>query len=496
LRRPIFLALRAILWRSRGLIFVTLAALVVRLVWNLKFHNPVNFAYSDMGGYLDRANGIIDDKWKPRPLAPHPAAIDVFDYVFGRVVGAKAPYLTLYPHGTHVFIYLVKRVFGRDNAAAIGASFAVLGTLAVAYTYATAARFSRSAAVRRVVAFILIFYYPWISLGGYALSEAPFITCVSAVAFHGLRLADRGRKGDAWMLGLWLGLGAVVRPQMLVAAVFLGALFVVRRRLWKGFSFGLVPRVAAPLALLLGLSACRVYYHVNHDHWALISQNGPLNFVFGRCHNTGLNAKAKDGGGFFGPPALGSLLAWEKAHPHPIFSLDPAMGVSLTFSGHMWDAEPTYKLARECVAKTGTWRQIKYAVTHVVLLWGYNSIWPDMGQAKYRLAMDIACGFHSAVILPPAAAALLLAFRKRRARSMLLALHVWSLVLTSMLYFGDTRYRAPYDGVLIVLAVVMYGQIFAGIRAFFRWRRERKYQRARRREAALLVPGAAPALPS
>jgi hypothetical protein len=492
LRPPIFLALRALLQRSRGLIWVTLAALAVRLVWNLKFHNPVNFAYSDMGGYLDRANTILDDKWKAPPLPPHPHVADVFDYVFSRLIGAKAPYLTLYPHGTHVFLYVVKRLFGRANATAIGASFAVLGTVAVSYTYATAARFSQSAAVRRVVAFILIFYYPWISLGGYALSETPFTTCVAATAFHGLRLADRGRKVDAWMLGLWIGLGAIVRPQMLVAAVFLGVLFLVRRRVWRGFTPGLVWRAAAPLAILLGLSAGRLYYHVNHDHLGLISQNGPLNFVFGRCHNTGLNAKAKDGSGFFGPPALGSLLAWEKAHPNPIFSLDPAMGVTLTFSGHMWDAEPTYKLARECVQKTGPWRQVKYAVTHVILLWGYNSIWPDMGQKKYQLAMDVACALHSAVILPPAALALLLAFRKRRARSMLLALHVWSLVLTSMLYFGDTRYRAPYDGILVVLAVVMYGEIFAAVRRGWRALRERRHQRARRALVTLPLGGAAP----
>lgn len=478
MRRPIFLALRALLWRSRGLLFVTLAALAVRLVWNLAFHNPVKFAYSDMGGYLDRANLILDATWKAPPLPQSPRAADLFDYVFARLVGAKAAYLTLYPHGTHVFLYLVKRVFGRDNATAVGASFAVLGALAVSYTHATAARFSQRRAVRRIVAFVLVFYYPWISLGGYALSETPFTTCVAASAFHGLRLADRGRRGDAWMLGAWLALGAVVRPQILVAAVFLGALFVLRRRVWRGFTLALVPRVVAPLALILGLSAGRLYYHVDHDHLGLISQNGPLNFVFGRCHNTGLNAKASSGSAFFGPPALGALLGWEKEHPHPLFSLDPALGVTLTIQGHMWDAAPNYQLARQCVQKTGPWRQVKYAVTHVVLLWGYNIIWPDMGQPKYRLPMNIFCVAHAVLILPPAALALLLAFRRRRARSMLLALHVWSLVLTSMLYFGDTRYRAPYDGLLTILGVGMMVEIGGWVRRRARARRERRYRRA------------------
>ena len=70
--------------------------------------------------------------------------------------------------------------------------------------------------------------------------------------------------------------------------------------------------------------------------------------------------------------------------------------------------------------------------------------------------MEIACATHNVLFLLPSALALLLAFRRRRARAMLLACHVWSLVITSMLYFGDTRYRAPYDGVLIVLAMALY----------------------------------------
>jgi hypothetical protein len=47
---------------------------------------------------------------------------------------------------------------------------------------------------------------------------------------------------------------------------------------------------------------------------------------------------------------------------------------------------------------------------------------------------------------------------------MLLALHVWALFVTSMLYFGDTRYRAPYDGILTILAVMMVPEIVGWLR--------------------------------
>jgi hypothetical protein len=138
----------------------------------------------------------------------------------------------------------------------------------------------------------------------------------------------------------------------------------------------------------------------------------------------------------------------------------------------MGDEAPNRKLAAECIKKTGWLRQAKYAVTHVVLLWGYNIIWPDQGQKpKYRKPMAVFCVGHSIAIMPPAAVAMLLGFRRRRARSMLLALHVWSQVLTAILYFGDTRYRAPYDGLLTILAI---GSLVAAVR----WLRSLRGRRA------------------
>ena len=59
-----FPRVRAFFRRNRALFVITLLALIVRLVWNLAFHNPLDFAYSDMGGYLGRANEMLD---RPEP---------------------------------------------------------------------------------------------------------------------------------------------------------------------------------------------------------------------------------------------------------------------------------------------------------------------------------------------------------------------------------------------------------------------------------------------
>jgi 4-amino-4-deoxy-L-arabinose transferase-like glycosyltransferase len=434
--------------RNRSLLLVTLAALALRLWWNLSVHRPTDFAYSDMGAYLERGNLMVD---KP---------------------GLQASSLALYPPGTHLFIGALRYLFGRTNDAALGAGFAVLGSLAVAYTYATAERFLTRPWARHVTGAVLVVYYPWISLGGYTLSEIPFALGVAAAAFYGLRLADEGRRGDAWLLGLSIGLGALVRPQILVLVPLLGLHFLLRRRAWRRFTRGLGWRAAAPLVVLLSLAAWRLHHHTGH--WGLISSNGPLNFVFGRCHNIGLNAVTPHARGFFGPPSLGTLLYHQKEAAHgrelePIVSLDPVLGEQLTIHAEMGDAEANYELARRCVQKSGYKTQLRFAVTHVVLLWGYNIIWPDQGSRgapplrwlrrilpSWGTAMFVSCNAYNAAFLVPSALGLLLAFRRRRARSMLLACHGWSLVITSMLYFGDTRYRAPYDGLLIVLAMAIY----------------------------------------
>jgi hypothetical protein len=428
--------------RHRSLLGVSLLALAVRLYWNLKVHPPFDYTHSEMGAYLGRANLLLDNaRWTPDP------------------------HLTLFPYGTHFFLFLVQWIFGRSNREAIAVAFALLGALAVAYTYATAARLSTHPWARRCIGLLLISYYPWISLGGYLLSETPFALGVSATAFYALRLADKGRPRDAWLLGLALGLGMTFGPQLLVSAAFLLLCFVLRRRVFHAVTPGVWARVAAPLALILAFSSARLYWHTGATsqggQLGLVSTNGPIHFAFGRCHSTAITAFAPDGQGFFGPPSLGALRNYEAKHPSSPIKLDPALGEMLTFRGHMWDAKPIDELARECVKKTGYLRQVKYAVTHVILLWGYNLMWPDQEQKpKFRRPMMIWSDAHAIFLLPPAAAAMLLAFRRRRARSMLVALHVWGLVGMAMLYFGDTRYRAPYDGLIIILAVESYASAF------------------------------------
>lgn len=437
------LRLRHWLARNAGLVAITLLALAVRLAWNLRVHPLLEYRRSDMGMYLGRAAEMLDKPWTPQP------------------------YFTIFPYGTHLLVFALEWLFGAENGVAIGAAFAVMGALAVGFTFATAQRLSPSPRVRWIAGLTLAFYYPWISFSGYVLSETPFALALAATAFFSLRLADRGRPRDAWWLGVSLAIGAAFRPQILLSAALLGLHFLVRRRAWRNVTRGHLARVAAPLVIVLAASSVRLYWHTStgwrNGQIGLVSTNGPVNYAFGRCHATAI---ASDGKGYFSSPALASLYLHEKNHHgRPIFPLDPVVGPTARFAGNMWEPAPAYALAATCVEKSGYLVQARFALSHVVLLWAYNLPWPDQAQdPPFRGLMNASAILHGILILPPAALAIFLAFRRRAARTLLLALHPLAMVATAMIYFGDARFRVPYDGLLILLAAEFLVSALAWLR--------------------------------
>lgn len=427
-------------WLARHdlLIAVTLVALAVRLVWNLKLHPPSEYVYSDMGGYVGRADRLLDS-----PLVRRP------DEAF-------------FPFGAHYLLAAVKAVFGKGNTAATAIYQAVIGAFTVTFMTAMSQRLTgharrapraRGRLIPGIVGLVGALYYPLISYGGYHLSEAPYAFFLSASALLTLRLADDGHRGDAWLLGLTLGLAATVRPQVLMSLPFLGALWLVRRRELKRVRLGLLLRAAIPLGVVLALSAARAHYHTGR--YSVVAQNGAVNRVFGRCHNV----KTEGTRSWFGPPPLGALMEYEKRHPDALIKLDPAMGLELKIKGYLWEEDKLHALADRCVKKTGWLKQAEYAGVHAVLLWGYNTAWPDMGQKSFRAIMRAWNVGAMILLLPPLCAAFFLGLRRRFARHGLLGMHFAAVVVVAMLYFGDTRLRTPYDAIFVVLAIDMYGRL-------------------------------------
>ncbi|MEZ4301723.1 MAG: hypothetical protein R3B70_42705, partial [Polyangiaceae bacterium] len=385
---------------------------------------------------------------------------------------------------------------------------ALLGAIGVVYTTLIARRLTQRtpdhpATGRRrwvyvVIGLAAVFYYPFLAQGSYFLSETPFFACLAAATYHSLRLADEGKTHDALLFGIFTGLGAWVRPQILMSVALLALFWLFRRRELRGASLKKLVLAMVPVALMLAFSAVRTTRHARmHDknEFALVSTNDALNYAFGRCHPISIEARAKGYRSAFGPPSLGSLFfgaRQQRRKKQPVFlELKPALPDDmacevnrrhkekkepsepcLLIQGKMWSRDILGDLSKKCVEKTGYSRQAYYALTHVALNFGFNFTWPDSGQRLRQtrvLGLSIPSGrpvmepfqigFGIAVV-PFALIACALAFLRRRARDGILSMHILAATVVAILYFGETRMRTPYDFLFLILGLDLLSRIF------------------------------------
>jgi hypothetical protein len=488
-------SLRAAAWP----ICIFVAALIVRLHWNLVVHPLDEFLYSDMNGYVARADQALDD-----PLGQH-------------------EYAAFFPYGTTYLVALVKLVAGRDNGAALAVAWALIGAANVLCMVLVAQRIGAARWVAPVVGVIGICYYPLISIGGYVLSEAPSSLCLTLATLLLLRLVESGRRRDALLLGLVVGIGATFRPQIMVSGAAFGLFWLFARRHLPRVGFARLVEIGVPIALVLAYSAVRLHHHTGR--WGLVSENGRINQVFGHCHNKGIYSMPDElghGTVRFAPPALIQLERWSGENPDSWIQLDPIWGEDPTpvegvpgfaidshgcrkrdcyvpgseiqYSGYIGDEALQSVIVKECLRRTGLRRQVRYAATHLVMLWGYNSMWPDQANPKpraqsqawrWRVMSDRWKGWHNFLLMPFALAGLIWVFHPgRRLTSAIVALNFWALLAVTVLYLGGIRFRVPYDPVIIVLAVQSWA-LAAGV--VVRWIRARRARRAGAQVAKISV---------
>jgi len=452
------------------------AAFAVRAHWNLAVHPIGEFMYSDMNGYNGRANQILD-----APLN-------------------RGEYRAFFPFGTQWLLAGIKFALGRDNFAAIGVYQALLGALCAMFTYFIANRASRHRWVAPAVGVLMVVYYPLIAIGGYILSETPSTFFMTAAMLLTLRIVQEGRLGDAWLLGVVVGAGVLVRPQLLISAALIFLYWTASRGHYPKLTFGHFWRAAIPIALALSLGSARLYWHT--ERVGLVSENGAVNLTFGRCHNKGVYS-LPDGEGHgrirFSPPPLIQLEHYSARYPERLLSLDPVFrdhpepveglegfvidglgcktrncnvaGGEIEFVGYMGDKRALGKITRACIRRSGFRRQAWFSFTHVVQLWAVNDMWPDQSNPKPR-PVNPKWGWnrltrlwryiHNGLIMVPALLGLAFAAMPRRRPEMaLVSLNLWALLAIAAIFIGGIRFRVPYDPFLIVLAFEVWASVIA-----------------------------------
>lgn len=436
------------LYRNRWPLAIVLGALLVRLHWNLLVHPLGDYISSDMRGYVTRAEQMIDK------------------------FGARNEYHAFFPYGTHFLLAAIKAVFGKDNYAAVGVVYALLGTIIVLYAYRIAALVSPHRWVPPLLGSFLVVYYPLISLGGYTLSEIPFGAFLTIASFHLIRLVQQGKNRDAWLAGAATAIATACRPQILLSVAVFGLMWLVFRRSMPLVRWRHLVYAGIPIAAILAFSSARLYYHTE-GRLGLISENGRFNQLFGRCHNKKATATPKEPGRGrirFGPPPLIQLEKRAKTHPDSWIQLNPAIGAELNYTGYISDEQALRELMQQCIQKTGIWGQIKYAAVNVTLLAAYNTPWPDSGRDLWRGTATRWKDFFLVFLTLPAVLGLVTMFRRKTVTTHgMLALHLLAVIITAAIYFGDTRLRTPYDPMFILLALEVY--VFV---ALWIWRAGRK----------------------
>jgi Dolichyl-phosphate-mannose-protein mannosyltransferase len=430
-------ALGRVLWEHRWLWVLLVTAFAVRLHWNLVVHPIEDYVYSDMRGYVRRADALFEAWWEPHE------------------------YDAFYPYGTHVLMYVVQAVFGDgpDDFRTLGIAYAVIGAAVVGFGYLLARRVSHHRFVPPLVGAVLVAYYPLISFGGYALSEVPFSFCLVSSTYFLVRMAQGGKKRDAWAAGTLAAFGMVIRPQILASIGLLGLFWLVARRRMPKLRLAVMLHALLPILLVMAFSAWRLHFHTGR--YGLISENGKFNQVFGRCHNTKIFAlpdSPKRRRTSFGPPPLIQLAKREEKLPHAWPGLDPALEIEITYTGYIGDSKILGDIIDRCIAKTGWWKQAEYSLVNVLLLWRYNVAWPDSGKPEWRAYASRWGKIHASAFAVPALLFVVVAvFVRRRATGLaLVALHIVGLVIVAASIFGDTRLRTPYDPFILILAIEAY----------------------------------------
>ncbi len=146
-------------------------AFAVRLAWALKVQSPLDSVYSDMHGYVERA-----------------------EWLLAHTTPAEPRILTAYPPGTHCILALEFLVFGRNARLAIAIVHSLVGAVPAACIAALTPRLVPSRAAAALVGLLTAFWYPQVCFVGFFSTEVWFSAAIAVHACLFARDAKRARE--------------------------------------------------------------------------------------------------------------------------------------------------------------------------------------------------------------------------------------------------------------------------------------------------------------
>ncbi len=400
-------------------------------------HDPRKFVVSDMHTYVSLAKRWADPRhvMNPSDVMFPPGAAKVFAYWYGR-----DPSLWLavrYQLFVTVLVPLV--IFG-------------LGWAAFGKTNG------------KIALIVSSFYFPFIDYGGYFLSEIPMTLLVAgtvAVFLWAMRqkslvllLAGAGAAGA--LCSLAMAFKFVALPALLL---FGGTYLLLHRDEQAQLTRKL--KIAAAAAVLVGalpLTGAMTYRCTagNEGRFCLVSNKGPADFLMGHFGRFEL-LTWRDGHGAY---ASGSPSAYQHG-----YRATYEVNFALTDGPH--NSAKAWEWIRRHPGEA-----VVLSFEHVYDLFCGSMPWPTVAADDWWI---LAEAFHFAFIAFMLLPVLFLCFDTARARGLrgflasrelLLASPVIGVAAAVFIATGEPRYRVPFDGFLLVLAIEFYRRyVFAARKA-------------------------------
>lgn len=402
-------------------------ALAVRVYWILKVQSPYRSLYNDMVHYSEHARFLQTKEW-----GPDPERMAAF-----------------FPWGASYW-YRLEHILsgGYENDVSVCVWNALTCAVATPCLVLIGARLTSSRAALVLLAIASALWHPQITFIGYFTSETPFIAAVLVASWCALRTVETG-KGGFW-LGLACAWAFATRPQFMLTMLLCAPLVLFHKQA-AGRKWRMIASAAIPLALVMSFSAYR--FHRLTGRWGLISENGPFQRLLGdtkigviTSHWT--DSKGRRWGYWFSPPSKGTTGEME------VFE----------FEGFIADPE-ILETKRKSLMKDVTLRQrvARWNYNVRILFWG-EPMWPEVAQAKTPFRERCQKVFKAIVrdyVRPLAwlgAVVGSLALRSRgrgyRAAFAIAIANVVTMIVASALFWGEPRYRVPYDPFLLLLAMI------------------------------------------
>lgn len=405
---------------DRVALAAVLVGAVVRAVWGLAIHPPVDFVYSDMGLYVARAQRLAAG-------------------------GELSRFDAFFPPGTQWLLAAPMYLFGPGRAGlwAGAVLWCVLSGLIPLFAWRLARLLLTPAAAALTAAFCA-FWPLYVTYGAFFTSETPSLAFMVAALWAGYG-ASRTSGKTACGLGLLAGVlgGAAIasRPQWILNLVVLAVPLLARFRR----RISLLAGIAVGTVVVLG--GALLHNSVAAGKPTGLSENSGLNFWIGHCDVYSVTTADLRRDLYF-------------QFKNPVWS-QLERGGTYSFEGRMaWDQSFFYGMGLECIRRDGL-GHARILVRSVLDMTATTVPWPQENGENGQRGVVQASNLAYSLLLPWILIEAVFLIRRRRAAGRLsgealMLAHLACAVLVALVFFGDPRLRSSYDvfGLALLAALV------------------------------------------